>query len=42
MIRFKPSGMNRAESDQFVEEKDLAFVDIIGVNKLEPDFINQS
>ena len=41
MIRFKPSGMNQADSDEFVEEKDLAFSDITDVKKAEPELANR-
>ena len=34
-MRFKPSGTDRGASDEFVEEKDLTFADIINVNKVD-------
>ena len=41
MIRFKPSGVNYANSDDFLEEKDLAFSDIIDFKKVESEIANR-
>ena len=35
LVRFKPSGTERGTSDEFVEEKDLTFADILNVSKVD-------